>query len=45
VWALSRAAVYRELIDERGWTPGEYERWLAATLRQQLLGTDESPAL
>lgn len=44
VWALSRAAVYRELIDERGWTPDEYERWLAATLRQQLLGSDESPA-
>jgi AcrR family transcriptional regulator len=44
VWALSRAAVYRELIAERGWAPEEYERWLAATLRQQLLGTNESPA-
>jgi AcrR family transcriptional regulator len=43
VWALSRAAVYRELIDGRGWTPDEYEQWLAATLRQQLLGSDESP--
>ena len=38
VWALSRAAVYRELIDEREWTPDEYEQWLAATLHQQLLG-------
>jgi hypothetical protein len=36
--------VYRELTGERGWTPDEYERWLAATLRQQLLGRDESPA-
>lgn len=44
MWALSRAAVYRELTGERGWTPDEYERWLAATLRQQLLGRDESPA-
>ena len=44
MWALSRAAVYLELTGERGWTPDEYERWLAATLRQQLLGRDESPA-
>jgi AcrR family transcriptional regulator len=44
VWALSRAAVYRELTSQRGWTPDQYEHWLAATLRQQLLGRDESPA-
>jgi hypothetical protein len=30
--------LYRELVEERGWSPDRFERWLAATLRQQLLG-------
>lgn len=42
-WALSRAALYRELIDDRDRMPDQVEWWLAATLPQQLLGTGESP--
>ncbi|WP_158230459.1 TetR/AcrR family transcriptional regulator [Pseudofrankia asymbiotica] len=45
VWALSRGAVYRELIDTRGWKPDQYERWLSATLRQQLLGENIAPVV
>lgn len=35
--ALTRAEVYQELVEQWGWSPDEYERWLAETLRQQLL--------
>ncbi len=35
--ALTLPAVYCECIDVHGWTPDEFELWLAATLRQQLL--------
>lgn len=35
--ALTLPAVYGECIDVHGWTPDEFELWLAATLRQQLL--------
>lgn len=35
--ALTRIEVYRELVYEAGWTPGEYEAWLAGILKQQLL--------
>jgi len=35
--ALTVPEVYRELVDINGWTPVEYELWLAKTLRQQLL--------
>jgi len=35
--ALCRAEVYRELVDESGWSPDEYEAWLAHALKQQLL--------
>lgn len=35
--ALTRAEVYLELVESWGWTPDEYEAWLAATLKQQLL--------
>ncbi len=38
LWAFSNEELYRELVDERGWSPDRFERWLAATLRQQLLG-------
>lgn len=36
--ALTLSELYRELVEVQGWTPDEYEAWLAATLRQQLLG-------
>ncbi|GBF06305.1 transcriptional regulator, TetR family [Deinococcus aerius] len=35
--ALTLFEVYRELVGEAGWTPDEYEVWLARTLQQQLL--------
>lgn len=39
--ALTLFEVYQELVDEAGWTPDEYEAWLARTLRGQLLGEPE----
>ena len=35
--ALTRPEVYLELVNEFGWTPDEYEAWLAETLKQQFL--------
>jgi AcrR family transcriptional regulator len=35
--ALCQAEVYWELVEESGWSPDEYETWLSATLKQQLL--------
>ncbi|MDQ6846715.1 MAG: hypothetical protein M3019_03905 [Candidatus Dormibacteraeota bacterium] len=37
-WALSNEELYREFVVERGWTPDEYDSWLAATLTDQLIG-------
>lgn len=38
LWAFSNEELYRELVAERGWSHDRYERWLARTLRAQLLG-------
>lgn len=35
--ALTLAEVYRELVQVWGWSPDQYESWLAQTLKQQLL--------
>jgi hypothetical protein len=35
--ALAQPEVYRELLEESGWSPDEYEAWLAETLKEQLL--------
>ncbi len=37
LWTLNHPSVYRLLADDRGWTPGRYERWLADILCSQLL--------
>ncbi len=37
VRALSAAELYSELVRGEGWTPDEYEAWLAALLRDVLL--------
>jgi hypothetical protein len=37
--ALTRAEVYHELVEVAGWSPDAYEKWLAQTLKQQLLST------
>ena len=37
LWAFSTEELYRELVQERRWTPGRYQTWMARTLKQQLL--------
>lgn len=37
LWAFSNEELYRELVMERGWPADRFERWLARTLRAQLL--------
>jgi AcrR family transcriptional regulator len=37
LWAFSNEELWRELVEERGWSPDRYERWLAATLVSQLM--------
>ncbi len=34
---LTRAELYQELVENFGWSPDEYEIWLADLLKQQLL--------
>ena len=34
---LTQPTIYQELVGEEGWSPEEYEVWLAETLHQQLL--------
>ena len=36
--ALTIPELYRELVERSGWSPDEYEGWLASTLAWQLLG-------
>jgi len=38
--ALCQAEIYRELVEESGWSPDEYEVWLAETLEEQLLSRE-----
>jgi AcrR family transcriptional regulator len=40
LWTLTHPDLYLLLVHERGWKPDAYERWLAATLRAQLLVTE-----
>ncbi len=35
--ALCRVELYRELVEESGWSSDEYETWLFETLKEQLL--------
>jgi AcrR family transcriptional regulator len=43
LWTLNHPDVYWLLVNERGWTPAEYEQWLGDSLCSQLLGyTTES---
>ena len=38
IWTLCSLAVYDLLVVARGWTPEEYESWLADALIHELLG-------
>lgn len=37
LWCFSNEEIYRELVQERGWSTDRYEQWLADTLVAQLL--------
>lgn len=37
-WMFTGRDLYRMLVRERGWSPEEYEKWLARTLQEALLG-------
>jgi AcrR family transcriptional regulator len=43
LWAFSNEELWRELVDERGWTPERYEHWLARTLIAQLVTEPVAP--
>jgi AcrR family transcriptional regulator len=36
---LTQPTIYQDLVGEDGWSPQEYEAWLAETLQQQLLSS------
>jgi len=38
LWLLNGPAVYGQLVRAAGWTPADYQSWLADTFRAQLLG-------
>jgi AcrR family transcriptional regulator len=37
LWCFSNEDIYRELVEERGWSADRYQQWLAATLVAQLI--------
>ena len=37
LWTLNHPDVWQLLVAQRGWTPEQWERWFAATAREQLL--------
>jgi hypothetical protein len=39
-WMLTGGDVYRMLVRERGWSPQQYQDWLADTLVKLLLAPD-----
>ncbi len=39
LWCFSNEEIYRELVEERGWSADRYELWLGATLVAQLITT------
>jgi AcrR family transcriptional regulator len=41
LWAFTGRDMYRMFVIERGWTPEEYETWLAQLLIKMLIGTEE----
>jgi AcrR family transcriptional regulator len=41
--ALAAPGVYRELVQESGWPPGDFERWVADTLQRNLMPPGHPP--
>ena len=44
LWCFSNEEIYRELVEERGWSADRYEHWLATTLIAQLITTPNGMA-
>jgi hypothetical protein len=40
LWALVAVEIYQMLTELRGWTPHEYEHWLADVIQRLLPGPD-----
>jgi len=38
LWTINSDDTYQRLVVERGWSLDEYEGWLAACLKRELLG-------
>ena len=38
--ALAAPGVYRELVEESGWSPEDFERWVGDTLQRNSAGRD-----
>jgi AcrR family transcriptional regulator len=43
-WTLTHPDLYQLLVHQRGWSPETYERWLAETLRVQLINDRDAGA-
>ena len=41
--ALAAAGVYRELVQESGWSPEDFERWVGDTLQRNLMPPGHQP--
>jgi AcrR family transcriptional regulator len=39
--AMAAPGVYRELVEDSGWTPEQFQRWVADALQRHLLGAPE----
>jgi hypothetical protein len=43
MWAIANPTMHHNLVGERRWASGEYERWLADVLVSSLLGPTQPP--
>jgi AcrR family transcriptional regulator len=41
LWVLNDAGLYHLLVHQRGWPQEQFQTWLSASMRAQLLGTQE----
>ncbi len=40
MWMYTSREIYRMLVVDGGWSPDEYQEWLAATLMEALVKAD-----
>ena len=43
LWLLNGSGVFRQLVRRSGWTPDDYETWLATAMTEQLLAPTDPP--